>query len=900
MGAPVHRRQPGGARHLTTPMRLPDILHQSLRSLFSRVTVESELDEEFLYHLERQIAENIAAGMPPDEARRAARRSFADFDQFKEECRDMRKTHWIDGLIQDLRFTGRQLAKNPGFTATAILVLSLGICASVAMFAFLDAALIRPLPYPHPSQLVGVYEHTEKCPLCNLSYPDYLDWKRLNKVFAALEAYTNTGFIVSMPGGAQPVTGARVSAGFFRALGARPLLGRDFRTGEDLAGAPHQVILGYRAWRRRYHADPAIVGQSVILNGVPYVVIAVLPQDFQFAPTTAPEYWAPLDAAGACALRRSCHDLYGVARLKEGVTIQTALADTVLIARQLEAQYPDSNRGQGANVVPLSEVIVGDIRPILLVLAGGAALLLAISSINVAGLLLVRSESRRREMAVRSALGASRGRLLRQFITEGVTLSVMGSALGLAAADWAIHLLTRLIPGPMLGRLPFLQSLGLNPHVCLFAGVMAVLTATIFAFTPAVPLSFFELRAGLAEGSRGSAGNTWRRVGSRLVIVELATALVLLTAAGLLGQSLYRLLHVYLGFQPQHLATLEVDGPTSGYTDAKGAALGRELIRRVSILPGVQSAAIISTLPVLCNCNTDWIRLVGRPYDGHHIDLPERDVSANYFATLGARLRRGRYFTDADDASKPAVAIVNQTFAAKYFPGEDPIGKQFGDTSLTPKSIRTIVGVIEDIRDGSLDSDIWPTEYLPFNQSPDSGFNLVVRTAQPPDAALSGIVAAVHQFDPGLGATNAFSMPDLIGDSYSAYLRRSSAWLVGGFAGTALLLCVVGLYGVVAYSVSQRTREIGVRIALGAERRTVYALILKEAGLLAAIGILSGICISLFASTLLRQLLFGVQSWDIPTLCGVAALLAMAALAASYIPARRAASVNPVEALRAE
>jgi predicted permease len=422
----------------------------------------------------------------------------------------------------------------------------------------------------------------------------------------------------------------------------------------------------------------------------------------------------------------------------------------------------------------------------------------------------------------------------------------------------------------------------------------------IFAFTPALPLSFLELRNGLAEGSRGSAGHTWRRMGSRLVIVELATAMVLLAGAGLLGQSLYRLLHVYVGFDPDRLATLEVDAPSTGYTDAKAVALGREIVRRVSLLPGVQSAAIITMLPVSCNCNTDWIRFVGRPYDGHHIEVPERDVSAAYFTTVRARLRRGRYFTEGDDLSKPRVAIVNQTLAAKYFPGEDPIGKQFGDTGLTPKSIRTIVGVVDDMRDGSLDSDIWPTEYLPFNQSPDYGFNLVVRTAQAPEGILPTMSAAIRQFDPGIGTCNARSMTSRIADSPSAYIRRSSAWLVGGFAAVALLLSVVGLYGVIAYSVGQRTREIGVRIALGAERRSVYSLILKEAGSLAGIGILAGLFASLLGAKLLRKLLFGVESWDIPTLLTVAAVLAVAALLASYIPARRAASVDPVEALRAE
>ncbi|MGA2133006.1 MAG: ABC transporter permease [Bryobacteraceae bacterium] len=882
-------------------MRLRDIFHQRLRSLFSRSTVESDLDEELRYHLERQIELNLAAGMRPAEARQAALRTFADFEQTKEECRDMRKMNLIDELRQDLRFTTRQFAKNRAFTATAILVLALGLCASVAIFAFVDAALIKPLPYPNATRLAGVYESIPQCPRCNLSYLDYLDWKKLNKVYQSLEAYTGAGFIVTTPGGARPSHAARVSAGFFRALGVTLPLGRDFHAGEDLQGAPRTVILSYVTWRNQYAGRSDIVGQTVTLDSLPYVIIGVLPRDFHFAPEGAAEYWTALDPARSCEQRRSCHNLYGVARLKDGVSFQAAQADTVLIARQLEERYPDSNHGQGANVVPLTEVIVGDIRPILLVLLGGAALLLLIACVNIASLLLVRSESRRREMAVRSALGASRARLIRQFVTEGLVLAAAGSTLGMAAAAWATRLLVLLIPEEMMAGMPFLLGLGLNGRVWTFAAAITLLAALVFALTPALRLSFMEMRDGLAEGSRGSAGNTWRRLGARLVVVELATAMVLLVGAGLLGQSLYRLLRVAIGFRPDHLVTMEVDAPDATYgKDPQAVALGRQLLDRVSNLPGVKSAGLVSVLPVNFNGNTDWIRFVGKPYNGEHNEVNERDVSADFFPTLKAKLLRGRYFTEADDQSKPNVAVINQTLARKYFPGEDPVGKQYGDISLSPKSIRTIIGVVEDIREGQLDSEIWPAEYLPFNQSPDTYFNLVVRTSQAGLSILPSLTATIHGIDRGIVVLGGASMEKRIEDSPSAYIRRSSAWLVGGFAAVALLLGVVGLYGVIAYSVGQRTREIGVRIALGAERKSVYGLVLKEAGSLAVIGILAGVLASLLATKLLRKLLFGIQSWDIPTLIAVAVVLAVATLLASYIPARRAASVNPVEALRAE
>jgi predicted permease len=882
-------------------MRLPSILRHRLRSLFSRATVEQELDEELRYHLERQIEESIAAGMSHHQARQAALRAFAGFEQRKEECRDMRGLNLLDDLQQDLRFAHRQLWKNPGFTATAVFVLALGLCASVAIFAFVDAALIKPLPYPNPARLVGVYESTTQCPSCNLSYRDYLDWRKLNKVFNSLEAYTGAGFIVTTPGGAQPAHAARVSAGFFRALGVTPAIGRDFQPGEDLPGAPRTVILSYATWQNRYAARRTIVGQTVVLDSLPYIIVGVLPRDFHFAPEGAAEYWASIDATGSCETRRSCHNLYGVARLKDGVSLQAALADTAVIARQLEQQYPDSNRGQGANVVPLTEVIVGDIRPILLVLLGGAVLLLLIACINIASLLLVRSESRRREMAVRSALGASRLRLIRQFVTEGLVLVAAGSMLGIAAAAWAMRLLSRLIPEDMLARTPFLKGLGLNINDLIFAFGVALLAALLFTVTPALRLSFMEMREGLVEGSRGSAGNTWRRLGSKLVVVELATAMVLLVGAGLLGQSLYRLLRVTVGFQPDHLVTMEVDAPDATYgKDPQCVALSREIVSRIANLPGVKSTGLVSMLPVNYNGNTDWIRFVGKPYSGEHNEVNQRDVTSGFFATLGAKLLRGRYFTEGDDLSKPHVAIVNQTLAKKYFPGEDPIGKQYGDTALTPKSIRTIVGIVEDIREGQLDSEIWPAEYLPFNQSPDTYFNLVVRTSQSGPSILPSLSAAIRQFDPGIVVIGGASMEKRIEDSPSAYIRRSSAWLVGAFALVALILGVVGLYGVIAYSVSQRTREIGVRIALGAERRAVYTLILREAGWLTAVGILAGLVASLAATTLMRKLLFGIASWDVPTLLAVSAVLLLSALLASYIPARRAASLNPVDALRAE
>jgi predicted permease len=869
--------------------------------LFRKERRESELADELDSHLQLHIEDNLRSGMTPHQARRDAMLKLGSLEAAKEAYRDRSTVPLIESLSQDARFAVRQLRKSPGFACIATLMLALGLCASAALFAFVDAALVKPLPYPNPRRLVYVSERNMLVPRGALSYLDYLDWKRMNSAFRSFDAYAGAGYLLNSPSGAEPIRAGRVTDGFFRTLGIQPLLGRDFYAGEDLKGTPDTVILSFTSWRKRFGGAKNIIGQTIRLSGVPYTIVGVLPEGFQFAPRGGTEIWTPLHAAGSCEERRSCHNLEGIARLKDGVSVQAALADMTSIAQQLEAQYPGSNRGQWASVLPLSEVIVGEIRPILLVLLGGGILLLVIGCVNVASLLLARSEGRRREIAVRRSMGASPARLVTQFATEAVVLITGGCVAGLLLADWTMKLFLKLIPQQMMARMPYLEGLGLNSHVLAFAASAALIAAVLFSIIPSLHLLFSGMRAGLAEGSRGSAGVAWRRLGAHLVVVELAIAMVLLVGAGLLGKSLNRLLHVDLGFHPDHLASTEVAAPRLTYgKDEQEAALGREILKRMAILPGVTSVSLTSIPPVSFNGNTDWIRLIGRPYHGEHNEVNQRDVSADYFKTVQARLLRGRYFTEADDASHPSVSIINQALASKYFPGEDPIGKRYGDDALSPKSIRQIVGVVADIRDGPLDSEVWPAEYLPFEQSPDTYFTILARTSQTEASVLPEMIAAIHKIDREIGIPDQSTMTERIDDSPSAYLHRSSAWLVSGFAAMALLLGIVGLYGVVAYSVSQRTREIGIRMALGAEHGNVYALILKEAGRLTAGGLASGLVCSLAAAVLMRKLLFGVTSWDIPTLAAVAVLLAVAALLASYVPARRAASVNPAEALRAE
>ena len=870
------------------------------KGLFLKNARERELAEELESHLQMHIDDNLRAGMSPQEARRVAVMKLGGVDQTKEAYRDRATIPFLESAVQDLRFTFRQLRKNPAFTITATAMVALGIGASVAIFAFVDAALIKPLPYKNPSHLLYVTETTPDIPRGVISYPDYLDWKKLNRVFDSLDVYNQRGYVISTPAGVEMVDSARVSAGFFRTLGVSPVLGRDFAEGEDLPGAPRTLMLSYASWQKRFGGKPEIVGQTITSDDVQYTVIGVLPQSFHFAPVENTEFWVVLNQIGGCFTRRSCHSLHGIARLKDGVSEEAARADVTRIARDLEAQYPDSNRNQGAFVAPLSEVIVGDVKPILLLLLCGAALLLLIACINVASLLLVRSETRRRELSVRRALGATKARLIRQFVIEGLVIVVIGSVAGLVTSHWAMQILKGLIPTDMMSGMPYLNDLGLNSRVLIFAAALAAFAAALFSLTPAFRLSSLDVRAGMAEG-RGSAGRVWTRIGSKLVVLELTTAMVLLVGAGLLGKSFYRLLQVSANFETKHLITLHVRAPVSPYgEDSHALALQRKVVAEVKNLPGVTSVALADVLPLSFNGNTDWIRFEGRAFNGEHNEVNQRGVSSEYFNTLQAKLLRGRMFTDAEDMSKPHVVVINQTLAQKFFPGEDPIGQRFGDLDLGPKSIKEIIGIVDDIREGTLDSEIWPAYYYSLNQQPDNGYAVVVRTSQADEALIPTVADAIRRIDSRINISGQTTMTARVNNAQTVYLRRSSAWLVGGFAAVALLLGVVGLYGVIAYSVSQRTREIGVRIALGAQRGAVYRLIIKEAGVLALAGIVIGTGCAILAASLMRKLLFGTPPWDLTTLLCVAAVLGASALLASFLPARRAASVDPISALRAE
>ncbi len=875
-------------------------LLRKIAILLRRETFDQELQEEMAFHREQAAKEFEGNGLTPEAARYAAMRQFGNATLLTERSHEVTGFR-AESVIQDLRFAVRQLQRSPGLAVTAILVLALGIGASTAIFGFVDALLIQPLPFANPNQLVDVDESSASNPRSNLSRDDYDDWKRLNTTLSSLDVYAGGGFLLRMGSLSEPVAASRVSDGFFRTLGVEPMLGRGFRPGEDRPGQPKIAILTYGTWMKRFGGRRDVIGESISLSGEPYTVVGVLPRTFAFAPRASAELFTPLLDKNGCEQRRGCHNLDGVGRLGQGVTAQAASADLKGIAERLALQYPGTNKGQSASVLPLTEVFVGKLRPTLMTLLAGAGLLLLIACANVASLLLVRAESRRRETAVRGALGATPFRLIQQFVTEGLLLAGLGCAAGVVLAVVMMSLLTRIVPKPLAQGMPFLALVGFNRHTALFAATISLMAAAVLTAAPSLRLAFRGIREGLTDGGKGAASRVWSRLGANLVVVELAVAVVLLAGAGLLAKSFYRLLHVETGFDASHLATVNVMAPDNVYAKPEEqVALYHRILEKISTLPGVQSAGITSYLPLQCNCDTDWIRIAGKPFHGEHLEVLERDVSPLYLAILKARLVRGRMFTEADDANHPQVTILNESMARKYFPGEDPIGKMIGDGGLAPKSMRQVVGVIEDVREGAPDDEAWPAEYFSIYHGPDSSFEVVARTVGDESVLLPVLVKTLRAINPNLGIYGESTMVAQMNTSQSALLHRASTWLVGGFAVMALVLSSVGLYGAVAFSVSRRTREIGVRMALGAQRGSIHRLILKEAGWLTAMGILIGLACSIAAAKLMGSLLFGVRAWDFSTLAAVAAVLGFSALLASLIPARRASSVNPVEALSAE
>jgi macrolide transport system ATP-binding/permease protein len=878
---------------------LSDLLFR-LRALFQPEKKDAALREELDYHIHREAQKYRDHGARPQTAARKARVALGGVERTIQQCREARGTKLVTDLLQDVRFAARQLKRSPVFTLIAVAVFTLGIAAGTVAFAFVDAALVKPLPYSHPSRLVSLFERLPIGDRYHLSYFDYQDWKRRNHVFSSLDVFRPDRFTIPTSSGEDAVPGALVSAGFFSTLGVSPILGRNFRPGEDQRSAPSTVILSYETWQNRFGANRDILGTTINLNGDLSLVIGVLPRGFYFPPAGPAGFFKTIH--GFCADQRTCYPYYGIARLTNGVSVQTAATDLAAIAHQIAVSFPLSNRDRSANVLPLTDAILGSIRPTLLTLLTGAAALALIGFMNVTGLLLVRAEARRREIAVRKALGASRNRLLRQFAVEGFLIAGFGGLLGLTLATLSLGSIASLVPTEFLDSMPYLQAFHTNWHVVAAALLLSILGGSLFTLGPATQLFQINLQQGLAAGGRSVTTGSWRRLGAVLVIAELAMTATLLTSGGLLAKSFYHLLHKDIGISADHLAVLHVLGPDNS-TSAEQVAWEQQIRSQLSTLPGVDSVGVSEELAVSggesYKMHFAHFHPLGKTGPGIGDEAADEGAGVGYFETLQASLIKGRFFQETDDATRSRVAVINQTMAAQEFPGENPIGKFLID-QYDEKHPIEVIGVLGDIQDGPLDIRPSAAVYSPFKQFPGSEFYLTIRTATAAGAILPSVVHRLHHAEPGLITDQESTMTARIDTSPSAYLHRSAAWVVASFAGIALLLGTVGLYGVISFSAERRTREIGIRMALGAQRSSVYALILKEAGVVLAFGLAAGLLCSIAATSLLHSLLYGVQPWDLEIALSVFAPLSVAAFLASYLPARRAASTDPTLALRAE
>jgi predicted permease len=808
-------------------------------------------------------------------------------------------------LLKDVRFAARGLWKRPGFTAVAVVTLALGIGANTAIFTVIDAALLRSLPYRDPARLVHLWEtkRSRDFERREASYPDFLDWRAQSAdVFEGVAGYAPRQFTLALEGEAARARGATVTANFFDLLGVRAEAGRTFVAGEDEPGAAPAAVLGHGLWLRRFGGDRAVVGRKVALDGEPFTVVGVLPADFQFARLGETEVWTSLAVSPQVASRRYMHWLQVVARLKEGVDTEAAGAALSAVAARIESEDPGAHAGVGLRVVGLQEEFVGPVRPVLLVLLGAVGFVLLIACTNVANLLLARSASRRREMAIRAALGASRWRVVRQLLTESVLLSMAGGAAGLVLALWGVDLLVAAIPPAQLAQMPYLRGLSLDADVLLFAFGLSLLTGVLFGLTPALASTRTDLQESLKEGGRSSGSRASARLRDLLVVSEVALALVLLVGAGLLLKSLAVMLKVDPGFDARGLLTMRVALPPARYAeDAQAARFYEELLRRVSQLPGVRGAAATSNLPLAGDGGTGTPQVFGRATPASELtEAHLRTVSANYFEVMGIPVAGGRAFGPRDTSDAPRVLLVNKTFAERVFPGEDPVGRRL-TFRFTGERQFEIVGVVGDEKVTSLDARTTPVVYFHNQQDADSSAALVLRAEGADPLALAGAVReAARGVDPEVPVFAVQTLEQMVSGTRATFVRRYPAYLTGVFACVALLLALVGIYGVVSYAVTQRTREIAVRVALGARGRDVLRLVLRHGLGLALAGVAAGTLGALALTRLIEGLLFGVSAADPAVYTLVGLLLVGVALLACLGPARRATKVDPMVALRYE
>ncbi len=808
----------------------------------------------------------------------------------------------MNSIIKDIRFALRGLLKHPAFTAIAVVTLALGIGGSTSIFTVVDAALLRGLPYRSPDRLYHIWEKTpqERFSKREFSYPDYQDYQQ-NNVFEGLAAYTGGGALMSGFGEPENIGAPRVNADFFKVLGVEPILGRTFQPGEDVPGGRRLTVLTYGLWQRRFGGDPNVIGRGVTVNGEGYEIIGVLPASFQFALRNN-DLFLPYQPTENQRTRRFMHGTNLIGRLKPGLSTSDAEANLKVIGSRIEQEHNQSHAGTYPYVVPLQEEIVGNVRPVLLVLLAAVGFVLLIACANVASLLLTRSLSRQKEVAIRSALGASRWRVIRQLLTESLLLSLVGGAAGLLIAYWGVPALVAVIPQQQLIAMPFLRDLHLDTGILAFSFGLSLITGLVFGLAPALQSSRLDLNEVLKEGGRNASAGASHRLRSAMVVTEIALAVVLLVGAGLMMKSLFRLLQTNIGFNPENVMTMTVVLPPSKYTDPnQQIAFNDQLRERVQSLPGVSGAGTVNILP-LNSGNTTRFYVDGDPVPepGKETEANIRTVSDDYFKTLGVSLMAGRPFDARDGAQNaPPVVIIGKTIADRMFPGRDPVGKRLRYTSVQFPPVE-IVGVVGDVKITGLDEAVKPVLYYSFRQSPSTFANLVARTNSDANALASSIRNEIRNLEPDAAILNMRTMEDMMSQTPASFMRRFPALLISIFAGVALLLASIGIYGVVSYSVSQQTHYIGVRMALGAKPSDILKMILKQGLFLALLGLGIGVLAALGLMRLLQTMLFEVSTTDVGTFGVVTGALFVVALLACFLPARRATKVDPLVALRYE
>jgi predicted permease len=875
-------------------------------------SIGAEVDDELRFHIDTRVDALVAQGMGVEAARRRALAEFGDVGSARTEltaidrlshARRARAEWWSD-IAQDARVALRSYLRQPGFTVVVLLTMGLGIGANGAIFSVTEAVLLRGLPYREPERLVHLWETKDGNPAdrSEASYPDFLDWRALTRVFSHVEGYNETNVTVSDAAGASRAYGARVTAGFFSMLGVTPAVGRFFAAGEDGPGGSPIVIVSHDYWERHLGADPGVIGATIRIDDAPHRVIGVLPRAFHFAAVGDAQLWFPLDGSVQRRAERFNHWVNVVARMQPGIDLETARSGMTGLMGRLAAAYPGTNAGRGIHVVSLRDAIVGPVRPALVVLVGAVVIVLLIACANVASLVLTRSVERAGEIAVRTALGASRARLVRQLVTENLLLALGGGVLGIWIASQALATLLAFASPAMLDGMPALRDARMNAAVLGYSLGLAALAGIGFGLIPALAVTRGST-ALLLRGARAGASRGRQRLRDGLVAAEIACTLVLIVAAALLTRSLGALLQEDPGFAADRVGTGRIALAGPRYRDAEAQQRFFEaVISRVRSAPGAQRVGAVSSAP-LQGGGTNTFRVEGRqePNASNRPEATMRAVAGDYFTAMGIPLRAGRTFTADDDSSSAPAIIVSQSLVRRMFPDDDAVGSRLRFYAF-PAEAWTIVGVVGDVKTGSLDAPAPPTIYYTHLQGAENRMSIVARAQDggDPSPLVGAIRDAAHAVDPTMAVYETGTMLERIQGSSAVDARRYPLVLIAAFAIAALVLAVIGVYGVIAYSVAQRARELALRVALGARGADVLRLVVRRGVLLAGVGVAVGIPAALLLTRAMRSLLYGVSASDGLTYVGVAVLLTVVAILASYLPARRATRVDPVLALRSD